>query len=60
MVKFYQPFSSMFDVVFKERGFILPFNTFEQEVVRYLDLEPSQFHPNCWDFIRVFNLYVNI
>jgi len=46
----------MYDVVFKDMGFKLPFSNFQREVFRWTKLSPSQIHPNSCIFMRAFEL----
>lgn len=46
----------MYEVVFKEMGFRMPFLDFQKEVMKWLELAPSQLHPNSMDFVRSFKL----
>ena len=46
----------MFEVVFKDMGFRLPFSYFQREVFRWTKLSPSQIHPNSYAFMRAFEL----
>jgi len=53
----------MYEVVFKDVGFRLPFYDFQREVLRWTKLSSSQIHPNSYAFMRVFELvchYFNI
>jgi len=49
----------MYEVVFKEMGFRLPFSDFQREVFRWTKLSPSQIHPNSYAFTRAFELVCN-
>jgi len=46
----------MYEVVFKDMGFQLPFLDFQQEVLCWTKLSPSQIHPNSYAFMRAFEL----
>jgi len=46
----------MYEVVFKDMGFRLPFSDFQREVLRWTKLSPSQIHPNSYTFMRAFEL----
>jgi hypothetical protein len=46
----------MYEVVFKDMGFRLPFSDFQREVLRWTKLSPSQIHPNSYAFMRAFEL----
>ena len=46
----------MYEVVFKDMGFRLPFSDFQQEMLRWTKLSPSQIHPNSYAFMRAFEL----
>lgn len=46
----------MYEVVFKELGFLLPFTRFVSQVFQWLELAPEQLHPNMFPFIRAFEL----
>ena len=46
----------MYEVVFRDMGFHLPFSEFQREVFRWSKLSPSQMHPNSYAFIRAFEL----
>lgn len=44
----------MYEVVFKDMGFQLPFSDFQRELLRWTKLSPSQIHPNSYAFMRAF------
>ncbi|RHN38538.1 hypothetical protein MtrunA17_Chr0c01g0489631 [Medicago truncatula] len=46
----------MYEVVFKDMGFRLPFSEFQREMLRWTKLSPSQIHPNSYAFMRAFEL----
>jgi len=46
----------MYEVVFKDMGFKLPFSDFQRKVFRWTKLSPSQIHPNSYAFMRAFEL----
>jgi hypothetical protein len=46
----------MYEVVFKDMGFRLPFSHFQREVLRWTKLSPTQIHPNSYAFMRAFEL----
>ena len=46
----------MYEVVFKDIGFRLPFSNFQREVLRWTKLSPTQIHPNSYAFMRAFEL----
>jgi len=46
----------MYEVVFKDMGFRLPFSDFQREVLRWTKLSPSQIHPNSYALMRTFEL----
>jgi hypothetical protein len=46
----------MYEVVFKDMGFRLPFSNFQREVLRWTKLSPTQIHPNSYAFMRAFEL----
>ncbi|PNY07559.1 hypothetical protein L195_g004059 [Trifolium pratense] len=45
---------AMYEYVFKEMGFRLPFSPFAVSVLKALQVAPSQLHPNSWAFILAF------
>jgi len=49
----------MYEVVFKDMGFQLPFLDFQREVFRWTKLPPSQIYPNSYAFMRAFELVCN-
>jgi hypothetical protein len=46
----------MYEVVFKDMGFRLPFSNFQREVLHWTKLSPTQIHPNSYAFMRAFEL----
>ncbi|KAJ1399700.1 hypothetical protein SESBI_30118 [Sesbania bispinosa] len=42
------------DRICTDLGVRLPFSNFEVSILRYLNIAPSQLHPNAWGFIRSF------
>ena len=46
----------MYEIVFKDLGLWLPFNDFQVGMFNYLNLAPSQIHPNAIAFIQAFKL----
>lgn len=46
----------MYDVIFKDIGFRVPFLDFQKEVFKWLKLAPSHFHPNLMAFIMAFEM----
>jgi len=46
----------MYEVVFKDMGFRLPFSDFQREVFRRTKLSPSQIRPNSYAFLWAFEL----
>ncbi|RDX88231.1 hypothetical protein CR513_30209, partial [Mucuna pruriens] len=50
------PFFYAYEPVFSKLGLKLPFTTFEQSVLKALNVAPSQLHPNSWAFVRAFEL----
>jgi len=46
----------MYEVVFKDMGFQLPFSDFQREVLCWTKLKPSQVHPISYAFMRAFEL----
>ncbi|RHN74308.1 putative transposase (putative), gypsy type [Medicago truncatula] len=46
----------MYEVVFKDMGFQLPFSEFPREMLRWTKLSPSHVHPNSYAFMRAFEL----
>jgi len=44
------------EAVFKEMGFRLPFSPFQVGLFQWLELCPSQLHPNSYPFIKAFKL----
>ncbi|RDX98997.1 hypothetical protein CR513_18026, partial [Mucuna pruriens] len=50
------PFFYAYESVFSKLGLKLPFTSFEQSVLRALNVAPSQLHPNSWAFVRAFEL----
>ncbi|RHN66705.1 hypothetical protein MtrunA17_Chr3g0094331 [Medicago truncatula] len=46
----------MYGAVLEEFGVKIPFTLFEMDVLRLLNVAPTQIHPNCWAFIRGFEI----
>lgn len=46
----------MYEFVFKEVGLRLPFTQLQKDVFRWLQLAPSQLHPNAIAFLREFEI----
>ncbi|RHN59984.1 hypothetical protein MtrunA17_Chr4g0020141 [Medicago truncatula] len=46
----------MYEVVFKDMSFRLPFSEFQREMLGWTKLSPSQIHPNSYAFMRAFEL----
>ena len=46
----------MYEMVFKEMGFRLPFSPFQISLFQWLALSPSQLHPKSYPFIKAFEL----
>ncbi|KAJ1440660.1 hypothetical protein SESBI_01726 [Sesbania bispinosa] len=44
------PFTYMYDTVFCKLHLLLPFSNFGKELLRSLNIPPSQLHPNNWAF----------
>src|SRR4051812_29499209 len=47
---------AMYEYVFKELGFRLPFSDFQKSMMAFLNLAPSQLHPNAFAFMRAFEI----
>lgn len=58
----YQPVGSnpkyfyMYETFFTKLNVRLPFSDFECDILRTLNVAPSQMHPNSWGFVRAFYL----
>ncbi|RDY08899.1 hypothetical protein CR513_06812, partial [Mucuna pruriens] len=50
------PFFYVYEPVFSKLGLKLPFTSFEQTILRAINVAPTQLHPNSWAFIRAFEL----
>ncbi|AES70118.2 hypothetical protein MTR_3g048220 [Medicago truncatula] len=46
----------MYGAVLEEFGVRIPFTLFEMDVLRMLNVAPTQIHPNSWAFIRDFEI----
>ena len=46
----------MYEVVFRDMGFRLPFSPFQTSVFQWTDLCPLQLHPNSYPIMRAFEL----
>jgi hypothetical protein len=49
-------YTYVYDCIFKKLGVRLPFTDFQCEILRILNVAPSQLHPNSWAFIRSFEI----
>ncbi|KAJ1389664.1 hypothetical protein SESBI_38108 [Sesbania bispinosa] len=47
-------FIFLYDTFFSKLGITLPFSRFECNVLRNLNVAPSQLHPNSWAFVKSF------
>ncbi|XP_058786440.1 uncharacterized protein LOC131661054 [Vicia villosa] len=47
---------AMYEYVFRELGFRLPFTSFQVSLLARLALAPSQLHPNAFAFMRAFEI----
>jgi len=50
------PFFFMYAKVFRDSHLQLPFNEFSIEVLKALNVAPTQLHPNSWAYIRGFRM----
>ncbi|XP_058768189.1 uncharacterized protein LOC131641912 [Vicia villosa] len=50
---------AMYEYVFKELGFRMPFSDFQKSMMAFLNLAPSQLHPNAFAFMRAFEIVCN-
>ncbi|KAJ1441908.1 hypothetical protein SESBI_01114 [Sesbania bispinosa] len=50
------PFTYMYDTIFCKLNLLLPFSNFEKELLRALNIPPSQLHPNSWAFVRGYQI----
>jgi hypothetical protein len=46
----------MYTAVLEEFGVKIPFSRFEMDVLKYLNVVPTQIRPNSWAFIRGFEI----
>lgn len=46
----------MYVVVLEEFGVKVPFTRFEMDVLKFLNVAPSQIQPNSWAFIKCFEI----
>jgi len=46
----------MYEVVFKDMGFKLPFFGFQKEIFKWLESAPSKLNPNSFGLVRTFEL----
>jgi len=46
----------MYDAVLEEFGVKIPFTLFQMDVLRLLNVAPTQIRPNSWAFIRAFKI----
>jgi hypothetical protein len=49
-------FTYMYNCVLSKLGVRMPFNDFQCEILCTLNVAPTQLHPNCWGFIRAFEI----
>lgn len=49
-------YSYVYYCTFSKLGVRLPFTDFQCEILRTLNVAPSQLHPNCWAFLRSFEI----
>ena len=50
------PFFYFYQVVFKSIGVRLPFSRFERELLTEINAAPAQLYPNCWAFVKAFDI----
>ncbi|RDY10309.1 hypothetical protein CR513_05176, partial [Mucuna pruriens] len=50
------PFVYMYETILLDLGVTLPFDFFEANVLRMLEIAPSQLHPNGWAAIQAFKV----
>ena len=48
-------YTYMYEYVVNRIGARFPLSLFERAVLRYLQVAPSQLHPNAWGFVRAFD-----
>ncbi|XP_045796475.1 uncharacterized protein LOC123890815 [Trifolium pratense] len=49
-------FTYVYYCTFLKLGVCLPFTDFQCEILNTLNVAPTQLHPNCWGFIRAFEI----
>lgn len=50
------PFFFMYRCLFKVLGLIPPLSSFQCALLEYLNVAPSQLHPNSWAMVRAFEV----
>jgi len=50
----------MYGAVLEEFGVQIPFTLFQMDVLRFLNVAPTQIHPNSWAFIRGFEILCEV
>ncbi|GAU48583.1 hypothetical protein TSUD_369550 [Trifolium subterraneum] len=49
-------FTYVYYCIFSKLGVRMPFTEFQCEILRTLNVAPTQLHPNCWGIIRAFEI----
>ncbi|XP_024625867.1 uncharacterized protein [Medicago truncatula] len=49
-------YTYVYDCFFKKLGVRLPFTDFQCEILRILNVAPTQLHPGAWSFVRSFEV----
>lgn len=53
-----EDFTSIYDFFFKELDVTFPLSDFKSLMLTFMDVAPSQLHPNNWAFLKVFQFFV--